>query len=361
MSAAGWFRWASAVVMLAVGGLLASGIGGAEAPDTPGDFPAPRVAAGDNPCLKYLPSDWWLVGNFDCKGYLALLTQFEEDGENPLRAMMEQYMQMVRQLTGLDPQRNVDYVTFFASGDIEDAPGVLVAIKGTFANETVSARLTNAFGPGQHSQHKGRTIHTNGTAGYCLPEPSTLLFGNVEMLTAGIDAVTAPARKMPDALAKTLARTNGRSIIWGAVRPQAIFDVRAVADALRVRPVLNAALRPTECVSLFAEGAPDGIVARAMATLPHGADARRLATYLRRRKDALLHREGANVFVSSFLLLSDVAQRGRHVRGSLHLTIEGLEKLWNTKLVLKDGAQAGEPEAAATLGARSARSEKAGQ
>ena len=64
----------------------------------------PAVKAVNNPCLKFLPTDWWLVGNFNPKAYFTFIEALAED--NPFPDMvMDQYIEILKGMVGIDPRK----------------------------------------------------------------------------------------------------------------------------------------------------------------------------------------------------------------------------------------------------------------
>ena len=298
----------------------------------------PEVKAGDNPCLKYLPDDWWLIANLDIKVYFDFVAGAggARGAENPGAAMMKQYLQMAQMFTGIDVTKEVQYATAIVSGDPDGEVSFLAAVKGTFNNALVRGRLAATFGQGMKEQfYGGQTLYVGDGVSYCLPEASTLLVGDTAGLKRTIDRVRKAPYKMPPSLKKTLDRTNARSIIWAATRPGVILNAKALDTWRREHRKFHKSLGPIEYLSLFFEMADDGFLVNALACLPGAAEAKRLAAYLAERRDSLLKKEGANVLFCSFLVMSRVAPDERYVRGSLHLTAKALIELWNTKVIVK--------------------------
>jgi hypothetical protein len=75
----------------------------------------PAKPASENPCLKYLPDDTYLLGNIDLKIIMAYLAK------NPSipGALIQRYALIAKALTGIDPEADVDYVTVFLTGSPE--------------------------------------------------------------------------------------------------------------------------------------------------------------------------------------------------------------------------------------------------
>jgi len=296
----------------------------------------PRRPASANPCLKFLPKDYWLVGNLDFKSIMDFYSrEGRRQKENPQLAMYKQYMQMIRLMTGIDPEKDVNYVTFFVAGNPDRDPKGLVVLEGSFDKDSVEGRL-EALGQGTSSEtHKGKTIRGNSTMGYCFPEASTLLLGSPSLLREAVDATDGPARKMPEPLKELLDQTDGASLVWLALRPEVPLGLPDLADWRKENEKLVEALRPIRCASFYFELDDQGLLTHGLGYLGRPDQAKRLYDYLVARKKALLHEEGSNVFYSSFLVLSKVETAGPFVKGTLQITGGALERLWQTKFIIK--------------------------
>ena len=301
-------------------------------------FARAPMKASSNPCLKFLPEDWSMVGNLDVKALISFLLSEEstQDVPNPMHEMMGQYTAMIEGLTGIDIEKQVEYVTFFAGGDLENSPGFLVVVKGSFDNRTVEMRLSIlAGGEMKRRTYSEQTVYEGPEAGFSFPEASTLVFGDVDSLRRALDRLRTEARSLPEDLKKTLDRTRGDSIVWLAVRPQSILELEDLGTFWQEYPNLHEALKPIQCSSFFFETKHDGILANALAYMPDTRAATKLLSYLTARKQALLNQEGGNVFLCSFLVLSELQKDGRFAKGSLRLTEGALMELWATQFVIK--------------------------
>jgi hypothetical protein len=291
--------------------------------------------ASRNPCLKFLPKDYWLAGNCDVKAVMEFVGR--EQANAPQQQMLKQYMQMIRQFSGIDPEREVQYVTFFAAGSLEQDPQMLAVVKGSFDNDTVAGRLAALVGKDMTpQQHNGKRIYVSDRMGYGFPEESTLLVGSGKLLREAMD-VGAAGASLPPALKNVLDHTSANSVVWVALRPQVILAHKALAEWRGEHQVLSRSLDQIEALSLYFEGASDGGLVSALGYLPSTATAERVFEALSGLKHSLLHTEGSNVFYSSFLILSDLETRGSYVKGSLRLTAQALEELWKTRLIIKPG------------------------
>ena len=300
------------------------------------DASLPTVKASDNPCLKFLPLDSWLVGNANIKAYFDFI---DELGENPANAaaaaMLTQYIEMIKGLIGIDLHKDVQYVTFMFSGDV-DKPQFVFVVKGAFDNKVSEMRLGLGVGAGtQLTTYKDITLHENPEMGYSFPEESTLLIGSPSKLRASLDALNRRTTVLSDSLHRTLVRTNGASVLWLILRPNAVMKV----DDLKNKSpgeieVLNR-FRTLEYVSLFFEPVQDGFLTSILACLPEQKQSKEFYDFLIQLKQHVLNVEGANVFLCSFLLMSDIKLDRNFVRWDVHLTLSTLTELWNTNFILK--------------------------
>ena len=298
----------------------------------------PGVKASENPCLKYMPADWWLVANVDIKAYFEFAARDKEGlgAGDPGSAMLKQYTQLIQMFTGIDVAKDLQYATIILSGDPDGDVSFLGAVKGTFNNALVRGRIAGTMGQGMKEQfYGGQTIYVGPGLAYCLPEAGTILVGDTAGLKRTIDRMKKAPFKMPPSLEKTLDRTNAASIVWTAMRPKVILDVSEFGQWRKEHSTFYKAMAQIEYLSVFFEMADDGVLVNALACLPGAAEAKGLGAYLAKRKDALLKTEGANVLFCSFLVMSRLATDERYVRGSLHLTGKALLELWNTKVIVK--------------------------
>ena len=291
--------------------------------------------ASANPCLKFLPKDYWLVGAFDFKAFIEFTTR-ETPAENPQAAMLKQYMQMGKLLTGIDLEKEVETIAFFAAGNVGNNPTGLIAVKGTFDSADVERRLALLSAQTMTTTtYKEKKIHSGQEVGYCLLEDSVLLFGTPSLLRGAIDAAEGQPRSLPAALKNVLDRTNGASIAWAAVRPQVILDLKDLADWRAQNKDLHRSLGKLDCLSAAFEMADDGLLINALGYVVAAGQAKDLHKYLSDRRAALLHKEGSNVFASSLLILSELSTAGPYVQGSLRLTERAWSDLWNTRVIIK--------------------------
>ncbi len=294
----------------------------------------PTIKASDNPCLKFLPVDCWLVGNINIKAYFDFLDELTENPANAAAAaMLNQYIEMIKGLIGIDFQKEVQYITFIFSGDV-DSPEFVFAVNGSFDNKVSEMRLSLGVGSGtQLTTYKNIKLHENPEMGYCFPEESTLLIGSASILRASLDALNRRTTVLSDSLHRTLSRTNGASVLWLIFKPNAVME----ADELKKGSpgeieVLNK-IRTLEYVSLFFEPVQDGFLTSILAYLPEQQHSKELYDFLIQLKEHFLNVEGANVFLCSFLLMSDIELDRNFVRWDVHLTLSTLTQLWDTKFI----------------------------
>lgn len=294
----------------------------------------PTVKAINNPCLKFLPSNWWLIGNFDCKAYFDLIAKYND---NPaMAAIMTQYVEMLKGVTGIDIRSEVQYITFILAGNPDFKPQFLFVIKGTFENAIPEMRLSLGLGAGmQRSLYRGNTLYENSEMCYAFPEESTLMFGSQSFLRSSVDVLTKRTKLFPDSLHRTLERTNGASIVWLAIKPNVILNMEGIKEERQNYPDIFKKISAIQYISLFFEQTYDGFLASALAYLPEQGHPIELYNYLNKNKQSFLNVEGANVFLCSFLVMSDIILDGNYVRWNSHLTVDALTKLWNTKVIVK--------------------------
>lgn len=280
----------------------------------------PAVKAVNNPCLKFLPANWWLVGNFNPKAYFTFIEALAED--NPFRAMvMDQYIEMLKGMIGIDPRKEIQYVTFFTSGNPETSFQGLVIVKGTFQNYVSEMRLKLGFGAEmQRKVYKGISLYEEIDIGYCFPETSTLLFGSPALLRHSIDIAEKRTKSLPDSLHSTLLRTNGASLVWLAANTAVILEMEGIKAQQEGYQEFLDNISATKCVSLFFESVQNGFLASVLAYVPEHGRSQELYRYLNGRKRNFLDVEGANVFFNSFLVMSDVRIDGYYVHWDTHLT-----------------------------------------
>ncbi len=215
-----------------------------------GDIHSPEIPASGSASLKYLPKDYWLVGEVDVRTVMDILDS-PQARNNPQFATVTQALKMVQMMTGVDVMKEVDSITLFAAGNPDDKPKPLVCVKGVFDNAKVtdSLRLTLAKDMTE-STYKDKTILRNETGGLYFPEASTALYGDVDLLKQAIDAQKAGAQPLPPSLKNLLDRTNGQSAVWAAFKPQTVLGLEAMTEWNNGNAELSATLKKIECLSL---------------------------------------------------------------------------------------------------------------
>lgn len=88
-------------------------------------------------------------------------------------------------------------------------------------------------------------------------------------------------------------------------------------------------------MSLFFEPTDDGFLTSILAYLSEEKHSKELYDFLTELKQSVLNVDGANVFLCSFLLMSDIELDRNFVRWDVHLTLNTLAELWSTKFVQK--------------------------
>ena len=305
--------------------------------EQPAAIPARPLAdaASSEPALKYLPKDYWLIARLDVKTCMEFLDN-DQAKNNPQYAQLRQALQTITLLSGIDPEKDIDSVTAFAAGDPDASLRGLIAVRGRFDGPAVSTRLRNAVPNGlAESDYKGKTIYSGSAGGFCIPDNSTLLAGDVKLLQGAIDNLDSKEPAMSAGLKNVLDRTNGRSLVWVAAKPQTVLGTKLLADWRAANADLCSALGKIDCVSLAFDMSDDGLLVKALGFVPANGEGKGVYQYLSQRKDNLLHRDGSNVFSASFLILSQLANDGPYVQGSLRITGEALKELWETKVVVK--------------------------
>ena len=301
-----------------------------------GGLSSSKAKASENPCLRFLPSDWWLVGNVNLKAYFDLVDSLGQN--NPGMATVTQYVEMLKGLIGIDISNEVQYTTFILSGNPDESFEFLIVAKGTFDNAISEMRLRLGLGAGMQTiTYRGTKLYHQQDAeiGYAFPEESTLMMGSLNMLGSSVDMLTQRTKLMPDSLHRILESTNGASIVWSVVKPDVVLNMAEIKKMKQQHPDIFERISTIEYTSLFFEPTHDGVLASLLAYLPEKQKSNELYYYLRETKQNLLTVEGANVFLCSFLMLSDVVLDGNYVRWNSHLTVDALTKLWITKVLLK--------------------------
>lgn len=295
----------------------------------------PIVKAVDNPCLKFLPRDAWIIGNVDVKALIDFMRSAGE--ENPAMDMViEQYAEMFKGFTGIDILKEVRYLTFCLTGNHESDIQGLIVIKGSFNSSVSEMRLSLGIGSElQKKSYNRKTLYEDQDMGYTFLEFSTLVVGSPSLLRKAIDVLDTGSLPMSSYYQRTLEKTNGESIAWIALKPEILLESDEVAAQRRRNPDLFAKMSILQCASFFSEPVPDGLLITALGCVTDRQRAQELYSFLTNTKTNALDVNGANVFLGSFLVLSDITMDGEFVRWDLQLTLRALEKLWKTEFVRK--------------------------
>lgn len=155
----------------------------------------------------------------------------------------------------------------------------------------------------------------------------------MELLRAAVEA--EHERPLPAELKGVLDRTDGGSAAWIAATRQSVHQWQAPDEWRGQYPELSAEFAKLDSLSLALDYDDDGVRANVLgySAGSHGAES--VHAYLSERREALLRTEGANVFVCSLLVLSELAHDGHYCRGTLHLTRQAAQQLWETKVIVK--------------------------
>ncbi|MEJ2703804.1 MAG: formylglycine-generating enzyme family protein, partial [Sedimentisphaerales bacterium] len=137
----------------------------------------------------------------------------------------------------------------------------------------------------------------------------------------------------------TLERTDATSLVWMAIKWKVLLDMQEVKAQWTASPAVFDLFSSIECISLFSESADDGFLLSAVAYVSDENHSKQLHTVLNAMKRQFLDVEGANVFLNSFLTMSDTAFDGNYVRWNTRFTQRTLVDLWNTKFVRKKVAR----------------------
>ncbi len=309
----------------------------ATAPLAVAGIPAGSVAnpASASPCLQWLPSDFVAVGELNWKAMVRFLNS-PEARQNPQRAQFDQLMQMTQLLTAIDAERQVDRIALFLTCDQDTgALGYAVAIHGSFDSSAVEYRLRLSVAKAVPEDYNDHCVYCVNDMSFCFPGRSTILIGDARVLRRSLDKFDAVAAPLPKSLRGVLDRTPAESLAWLAVRPSVILAQSESAEWEWTNAPVFQKLREVEALSLAITTSGDGLRAEVLGYVSESDEAKSVHRYLRDERRRLLHLEGANVFIASFLVLSEMDQRGNYVWGSCRLTWEGLQDLWSTKFVVQ--------------------------
>lgn len=299
--------------------------------------PAPASSfakASANPCLRYQPRDFWLVGHLDCQAYFQFANSAQA-GNPAMGLALNQYIQTIQGMVGINLQTDVQYAMFFLAGNPDTDLRVLSVIKGSFDNSTVNMRLGFTAGLLMKAvDYSGMTIYENEGAGYCFPEPSMILAGDPALIRQSLDGAKAKGSRLPKNLERLLEKTNGASIGWAAAKPAPFMQIEDIRPFKEAQPAFAQRLSGLDFISVSFEQATDGATARALTYHAEPAKAKSFQEYLENWRKNILKKEGANVFFCSFLLSSETSVEGTFVRWNLRLNRKALSDLMKTKVVV---------------------------
>ena len=166
-------------------------------------------SAAASPRLKYLPKDYWAVAELDCSTVMKFMTS-DSARNNPQYAQLKEYLQLFKRYTSIDPEKDLDWITVFATGTPGDKPKGLAVVQGSFKNETVAKRLSANLGDSiTEKTYKKHTIYSVNNVDLCFPEDATIVVGNEGLVREALDRVDGP-RPLPKALKSVLERTPGK-------------------------------------------------------------------------------------------------------------------------------------------------------
>jgi hypothetical protein len=294
--------------------------------------PVPN-SAGQSARLKYLPADYWLAAECNMSVLMGLMST-PEAMQNPQYAQFQAAMQMAKMMIGVDPQREVEHVTVFCTGEPASGGGVLCVVQGTFDETVVQQRLDGMAAQGvTRSTYKDRTVYSTASFDVTFPEPATALLGEPGQVRAAINREAAGGRPLPTELKNVLDRTPASSVVWAAVTPSTLLDLAGDEWQSDHRELADELLK-IDCASTFFEVVEDGLLIKALGYASDSGDAPSLGKFLNEQKNDLLHARGSNVVWTSLLVWSEVSSDDEYVVGSLRLTGEAMTELWNTRVIV---------------------------
>jgi hypothetical protein len=320
-------------LLLTASGLLAGPAVAAPLPDN----------ASTSPRLKYLPKDYWLVAEGDLGMVARLLTSVNAQ-ENPQFAQLKQYIQLVKQFTAIDLEKDVDHVTLFLTGT-PDEMKMLAVVQGSFKNDLVAKRLAKTLEDSiKETTHKKHKVYDSENFSLCFPEDSTILVGDEGLVRGALDQIEAKTQDLPEALKKVLERTPGKTVVWAAVQPRVVLDHKVLTDWRAANGELHRTLKKIDSLSVFFELSDDGLLIKAMGYVAAPGGAGAVNQYLSNRKKNLLFEEGSNVLFTSLLILSEIKASGPYVEGSFRITGQAFKELWETRVIIRPEARPAEPK-----------------
>jgi hypothetical protein len=297
-----------------------------------------KDSAASSPRLKYLPNDYWLAAECDVATVMKFLTN--EGAQNPQFAQFQQYMQLVKQFTGIDPETDVNWVSVFAAGKL-DAPKGLVVVQGSFKNDAVAKRLAVSLRDSiVEDSYKKQTIYTVPGATLYFPEASTLVLGDEALVKDSIDQLADGKRKLPESLKSVLGKTSSKSILWAAVQLPVILEQKdALPDWLTADADLFKALKKIDCVSVTFDVSDDGLTIKSLGYAGAPGEAKNVYAFLSERKKNLLYNEGSNVLFTTLLILSQIKMNDTFIECNFRLTGDALKQLWDTRVIVRPGTE----------------------
>jgi hypothetical protein len=292
----------------------------------------PTKPASENPCLKYLPDDAFAIGNIDIKQIVT----WAGAQKNPNMAVitLKQYLVAAQTITGIDPETEVEYLTFYVTGDPAREWNFLIAVSGQFVTATIEKQMAAQFDQAEITRVGGKNLYTLPSSAFAFPEGGMLLIGSPDLVKAAIAKARGKAN-LPAALDATLKQTDAESVLWLALKPKTLIDLAELEPFRKDNADLVAKLGALDFISLSAKEAKDGYQLTATAALPDKEKAAAFAEFLADRKKGALTTEGVNAFYLPLLLASELETKDAHVRASLRLTKTALQEIWDTKVILK--------------------------
>ncbi|HLW68669.1 MAG TPA: hypothetical protein VKS79_25350 [Gemmataceae bacterium] len=297
--------------------------------------PPAEDSAAASPRLKYLPKDYWSVAELDAGTVTKFMALAGGVQNNPQMAQLKQYLEMAKGFTGIDIEKDVEWITVFAAGNVGDDAKFLAVVQGSFKNDTVEKHLKDSLKDSlTEKKHKKHTIFTTEKADLCFPEESTILVGDEGLVRGALDKLDDGKGPVPTALKSVLSQTPGKSIVWAAVRPPALVEAKELADWRKEHAEMYGAVKKIEALSLSFDMAPDGLIVKGLG-YAEPKEAKKVYEYLSERRKNILYEEGSNILVVSLLILADVKMNDSYIEGSFRLTGDALKQLWDTKFIVK--------------------------
>lgn len=286
--------------------------------------------ASDSATLKYLPADYYIVAECNWGTLMQLLAM--TGPSNPQYAQFQQAMQMVKNMIGIDPEREIQSAAIIGVGNPAAGKPVAV-IRGSFDNDAVSQKLSAMAQDAEAETYKDQKLYSVPNAKAFFPEPSTIIVGDETALKSVIDQLATGA-ELPAELKSVLDRTPADSVVWTALKPKVVLEhAKGEWKAASAELIANAS--KLDCASVYFALPGDGLLVKALGYASGGDGAASLHKYLSDRKGSLLKTEGSNVVFASLLMVSNLETSGQFVEGSLRLTVPALAEVWATKVIVK--------------------------